>query len=141
MATGRVAFDSESAQRQASAGDPVILLRPDTSTADVGGFAAAAGIVTARGGRTAHAALVARQMGKPSIVGCEQLVIDPAGHSARLADAVIREGEWMSINGGDGAIYLGRGNIVHERPTAELSEIELWRAETRPGIPARSDTR
>lgn len=141
MATGRIAFDSESAQRQASAGDPVILLRPDTSTADVGGFAAAAGIVTARGGRTAHAALVARQMGKPSIVGCEQLVIDPAGHSARLADAVIREGEWMSINGGDGAIYLGRGNIVHERPTAELSEIELWRAETRPGIPARSDTR
>ena len=73
VAAGRIAFDSASAERLSSTGDPVILVRPDTSTADIAGFAASAGIVTARGGRTAHAALVARQMGKPSIVGCEEL--------------------------------------------------------------------
>src|ERR1019366_4899917 len=68
IAVGRAAFASEGAQRLAASGDPVILMRPDTSTADVAGFAAAAGIVTAVGARTAHAALVARQMGKPCVV-------------------------------------------------------------------------
>jgi pyruvate,orthophosphate dikinase len=80
IAAGRAAFDSGSAERLAAAGDPVILMRPDTSTADVAGFAVAAGIVTAVGARAAHAALVARQMGKPCVVGCSDLTIDmPAG--------------------------------------------------------------
>ena len=127
VASGRIAFDRESAERQASAGDPVILMRPDTSTADIGGFAVATGIVTARGGRTAHAALVARQMGKPSVVGCERLEIDLEARRARLADAVLREGEWISIDGANGAVYLGRGQIVHERPSVELGELERWR--------------
>ena len=70
IAVGRAAFDSQSAARQAAGGEPVILVRPDTTTADVSGFAVADGIITAIGGRTAHAALVARQMGKPCIVGC-----------------------------------------------------------------------
>ena len=76
IAVGRAAFNSESAERLSTGADPVILVRPDTSTADVEGFAVSRGIVTAVGGRTAHAALVARQMGKPCIVGCAGLEID-----------------------------------------------------------------
>ena len=72
IAVGRAVFDANSAERLTACGDPVILLRPNTSTSDVAGFAAAAGIVTAVGGRTAHAALVARQMGKPMHCGLLQ---------------------------------------------------------------------
>jgi len=128
VAVGRAAFDSESASRFAGGGEPVILVRPDTTTADVAGFATAAGIVTAIGGRTAHAALVARQMGKPCIVGCTALSIDLRARVAEFAGAAIREGDWLSIDGEAGAIYLGRGEVVAERPEAELAEIERWRA-------------
>jgi pyruvate, orthophosphate dikinase len=89
IAVGRAAFSSESAERLAAAGDPVILMRPDTSTADVAGFAVAAGIVTAVGARTAHAALVARQMGKPCIVGCATMAVDVAADRAQLAGTMI----------------------------------------------------
>jgi pyruvate,orthophosphate dikinase len=127
IAVGRAAFDPKSAVRLAASGDPIILVRPDTTTADVAGFAISAGIVTAVGGRTAHAALVARQLGKPCIVGCARLAVDPAHHSARLAGTAIDEGDWLSIDGEAGTIYLGRANVVVERPEAELAEIERWR--------------
>jgi pyruvate,orthophosphate dikinase len=126
IAVGRASFDSDSAVKLA-AGEPVILLRPDTSTADVAGFSAAAGIVTAVGGRTAHAALVARQMGKPCVVGCAALSVDESGRAARIADTIIKEGDWLSIDGETGAIYLGRCDVVVERPDAELAVIERWR--------------
>jgi pyruvate,orthophosphate dikinase len=127
VAAGRIAFDSASADHLSSTGDPVILVRPDTSTADIAGFAASAGIVTAHGGRTAHAALVARQMGKPSIVGCEELTIDSEARRARFAGATIGEGEWITIDGDSGSIYLGRLTLRRERPTTELDEVERWR--------------
>src|SRR6516162_6587019 len=127
VAVGRTAFDPESAARLAANGDPIILLRPDTNTADIAGFAASSGIVTARGGRTAHAALVARQLDKPCVVGCAELSVDVTVHCARLAEATIKEGEWVSIDGNAGTIYLGRGQVVLNRPEAELAEIERWR--------------
>jgi pyruvate,orthophosphate dikinase len=130
IAVGRAAFDSESAERLAARGDGVILLRPDTSTADVAGFAVAAGIVTAVGGRTAHAALVARQMGKPCVVGCAMLDVDVAQRRACLAGSSVKEGDWLSIDGEAGAIYLGRGHVVEERPEAELAEIARWHGKT-----------
>jgi len=130
VAVGRIAFDSATAERMAANGDPVILVRPDTSTADVAGFAASAGIVTAIGGRTAHAALVARQMAKPCIVGCTELNVDVAGHGASLAGTAIKEADWLSIDGEAGAIYLGRCNVVADRPEAELAEIERWRSKS-----------
>ena len=130
IAVGRAAFNSDSAARLPAGGDPIILIRPDTSTADVAGFAASAGIVTAVGGRTAHAALVARQMGKPCIVGCAALTVNTANHSARLAGTAITEGDWLSIDGEAGTIHLGRCEIVIERPDAELLEIERWRAKS-----------
>jgi len=134
VAVGRVAFDSDSAQRLAGRGEDVILVRPDTSTADVAGFAASAGIVTGAGGRTAHAALVARQMGKPCIVGCSGLVVDAASHYARLAGLAIEQGDWLSIDGEAGTIYRGRCDVVVERPEAEIAEIERWRNQSHVGL-------
>jgi pyruvate,orthophosphate dikinase len=127
IAIGRAAFDPDNAARMAAGGDPVILVRPDTSTEDVAGFAVAAGIVTAVGGRTAHAALVARQMGKPCVVGCADLAVDVAGRRARLAGATVNEGDWLTIDGDSGDIYLGRCRVVMEQPEAELAEVARWR--------------
>jgi pyruvate,orthophosphate dikinase len=129
IAVGRAAFDSESAQRLASAGAPVILMRPDTSTADVAGFAVAAGIVTAVGARTAHAALVARQMGKPCVVGCAAMTIDAATERASLGNSAIVAGDWITIEGDGGKIYLGQRETIVKRPEAELAEIASWRSQ------------
>ena len=129
VATGRIAFDTVSAERLAASGEPVILARPDTSTADVAGFALSSGIVTAIGGRTAHAALVARQLAKPCVVGCKVLEIDGDGQRARIAGATIKQGDWLSIDGESGQIYLGRGNIVSHRPAEALTKISAWRAQ------------
>ncbi|NLH80509.1 MAG: pyruvate, phosphate dikinase, partial [Phyllobacteriaceae bacterium] len=107
VAVGRIACSSPAAERAARRGDPVILVRPDTSTADVAGFAVAAGILTATGGRTAHAALVARQMGRPCVVGCAALTVDETSGTVRLGAATAREGDWLSIDGDAGTVRLG----------------------------------
>lgn len=133
IAVGRAAFDAAGATRLADSGDPVILLRPHISTADVGGFAVSAGIVTAVGGRTAHAALVARQMDKPCIVGCAELAIDAGARCARLPRATVAEGDWLSMDGGTGMIFLGRGKIIAQRLERELAEVERWRGNTSTG--------
>ena len=127
IAVGRAAFCSESAQRLAAAGDPVILMRPDTSTADVAGFAVATGIVTSVGARTAHAALVARQMGKPCIVGCGSMTIDVAADRAQLAGKTISGSDWITIDGDSGDLYLGRHDTIVTQPEQELAEIASWR--------------
>lgn len=132
LAAGRVAFDAESAKRLAASGEPVILMRPDTSTADVAGFAVAAGIVTSVGARTSHAALVARQLGRPCVVGCDAVVVEPEADRARLGAGHIVGGDWVTIDGDEGVIYLGRLGIVTARPDAELAEITRWRSETKP---------
>lgn len=127
IAAGRAVFDSEAAERLAAAGDPVILMRPDTSTADIAGFAAAAGIVTAVGARTAHASLVARQMGKPCLVGCADIRIDTDAQCARIGEKMISAGDWITVDGNEGHLHLGRCEIVLRRPEAELAEIASWR--------------
>jgi pyruvate,orthophosphate dikinase len=127
IAVGRVAFCSESARRLAEAGQPVILMRPDTSTADVAGFAIAAGIVTKVGARTAHAALVARQMGKPCIVGCGDIEIDLKANQARVGSGTISASDWITIDGDSGELYIGRLETVTSRPERELEEIARWR--------------
>jgi len=129
IAVGRAAFDSEGAARLAASGDAVILLRPNANTGDVAGFAASVGIVTAVGGRTAHAALVARQMGRPCVVGCRGLTIDLAHRRACFAEAAVDEGDWLSIDGEAGTVHLGRGQIAVERPQAALAELQRWQTE------------
>lgn len=128
IATGRAAFDADGAKRLAASGEPVILMRPDTSTADVAGFAVAAGIVTSVGARTAHAALVARQLGRPCIVGCRALEVRVEAGCATLAGTPVGSGDWVTIDGDRGCLYLGRLEIVATRPDAELAEVAAWRS-------------
>ena len=107
-AVGVVAFDADTAERWAREdGKAVIMVRPETRPDDVHGMFAAEGIVTSRGGRTSHAALVARQFGKPAVVGVETLEIDLDDREARIGDLTIREGDTISIDGVRGEIYLG----------------------------------
>ncbi len=135
---GRAAFDSEGARRLAADGEPVILLRPDTSTGDVAGFAVASGIVTSVGARTSHAALVARQMGKPCVVGCGDLKIEQAARRARLGKATLSEGDWITIEGDAGRIYPGRCATAERRPDAALAEIAGWQAQAGARQPSRA---
>jgi pyruvate,orthophosphate dikinase len=136
VAVGRTAFDSLSAEQFAAKGDPVILARPDTAAADVAGFAAAAGILTTAGGRTAHAALVARQMGKPCVVACQALAIDEAKRQARIGAVAIAEGDWLSIDGDAGAVFAGRLPIVVTRPEDDLAEWRRWKEQATEGAAA-----
>jgi pyruvate,orthophosphate dikinase len=85
--------------------------------------------VTAIGARTAHAALVARQLGKPCIVGCSSMAIDVAADRAQLAGTTISGGDWISIDGDSGRIYQGKREIRVTRPDTELAEIDRWRAD------------
>jgi len=128
VASGRAAFSSARAKALAGAGDPVILVRSEPSTEDIEGFAAADGLLTASGGRTAHAAVVARQLGKVCIVGCRQLAIDENSARATLAGQDLREGDWLSLDGESGDISLGRRQIVADAPRAEMEQVALWRA-------------
>jgi pyruvate,orthophosphate dikinase len=128
VCAGVVAFDSATAVRLAAEERPVILVRRETSTDDIAGFAAAAGVLTAVGGRTAHAAVVARQLGKVCLVGCSSLAMDDRGE-ARLGETVLKEGDWLSLDGETGEVFLGRREIALERPEAEIAEIQRWRRE------------
>ena len=138
VAVGEIALDSETVRRRAAAGKAVILVREDTSTDDVAGIAGAAGILTARGGRTAHAAVVARQMGKVCLVGCRELAIDLAKRSCSIGGKPLREGQVISLDGGAGEIYAGAVDVVRARPVRELAAVASWRAQ--PGA-SRMQTR
>jgi len=130
-ATGRVVFNAEDAMARAAAGDPVILVRIETSPEDIGGMNAAQGILTARGGMTSHAALVARQMGKVCVAGCEALLIDYRAREMRIAgrDDVVREGDFISIDGSTGDVLLGQIPTVPSEVVRVLVERSLDPAE------------
>lgn len=132
VACGAIALDPDTAKRMVAGGQPVILVRQETSTADIDGLAVADGVLTATGGRTSHAAVVARQLGKVCLVSCPGLVVDVAGKSVRIGDRILVEGDFISIDGNDGAVYPGRLTIVTERPERELEIIETWRAAAAP---------
>ena len=106
-AVGAVAFDADTAEAWAKEGRDVIMVRPETKPDDVHGMLASEGVVTSRGGRTSHAALVARQFGKPAVVGIEALEIDVEDREARIGELVLKEGDPISIDGALGAVYLG----------------------------------
>jgi pyruvate,orthophosphate dikinase len=126
VASGRAAFSTARARELAKDGNPVILARPDTSTEDVAGFAVAQGILTTVGGRTAHAAAVARQLGKVCLVGCHALAIDETTGEATLAGTRLREGDWLSLDGDTGSVVPGERAIVSQ-PPEELAEVQGWR--------------
>jgi pyruvate,orthophosphate dikinase len=108
-ASGRIYFNAEDAEAAAGRGEMVMLVRIETSPEDIRGMAAAEGILTARGGMTSHAALVARQMGKVCVAGCEALLIDYRSRELRVEgkDTVLREGDDLSIDGTTGEVFRG----------------------------------
>jgi pyruvate,orthophosphate dikinase len=109
-AVGMVAFDADTAERWAKEeGKQVIMVRPETKPDDVHGMLAAQGILTSKGGRTSHAALVARQFGKPAVVGVSALELDLVGRRMLVGeDLVVEEGQWISLDGTEGIVYLGK---------------------------------
>ena len=116
-ATGRVVFNAQDAEEWAKRGEKVILTRIETSPEDIKGMDASEGILTARGGMTSHAALVARQMGKVCVAGCSALEIDYSSHTMRVNNQVVKEGDWISIDGSSGEVLLGK---VQTRPSEVL---------------------
>lgn len=107
-AAGIIVFSADEAEQRAAEGEAVVLVRPETSPEDFHGMVAAKAIVTARGGMTSHAAVVARGMGKPCVVGAEGLIIDEAQNVLRFKDVELKRGEWITIDGSSGAIYVGK---------------------------------
>ena len=107
-ATGRVVFNAPDAEEWRKRGEQVILTRIETSPEDIKGMDASEGILTARGGMTSHAALVARQMGKVCVAGCSSLQIDYSTHTMRVGNKVIQEGDWISLDGTTGEVIEGR---------------------------------
>jgi pyruvate,orthophosphate dikinase len=128
VAIGEAVFDPGEAVKRAEVGRTPILIRTTTSTADISGLAVSAGLLTARGGRTAHAAVVARQLNKVCIVGCRELAIQEDGKSCRIGDQILHEGAAVSLDGQSGQVYAGKLEVVAERPAQYLREVGRWRA-------------
>jgi pyruvate,orthophosphate dikinase len=107
-ACGRIALTADKAVEMAAGGDPVVLVRAETSPEDIAGMNASAGILTTRGGMTSHAAVVARGMGKTCVVGAGEITVDPAGRQIRAKKLEAKEGDWISIDGTTGEVILGK---------------------------------
>jgi pyruvate,orthophosphate dikinase len=125
-AVGRACFTADDAKARAEAGERVILVRPETSPDDLHGMIAAQGILTSRGGLVSHAAVVARGMGKPAVVGASDVAIDVAGRRCSVNGAVVREGDVISIDGTTGRVVLGEVPVVIPEPAGELTRILEW---------------
>ncbi len=131
-AVGVVALDADTAERWAGDGKDVIMVRPETKPDDVHGMLAAKGILTLKGGRTSHAALVARQFGKPAVVGAEGLELDMDERELQAGDVVVREGEWLSIDGTNGRVYQGKlATAVPDLKSPHLLKVLEWADEFR----------
>ncbi|MBI3980148.1 MAG: pyruvate, phosphate dikinase, partial [Chloroflexi bacterium] len=141
-ATGRAIFDADRAVEWAERGERVILVRPETNPDDVHGMLAAAGILTARGGATSHAAVVARGLGKPCVAGAESLNVEPESGQLSVDGIVVREGEEISIDGTTGEIFVGRIATIAPRleEETELQTLLGWANEVkRLGVWANAD--
>ncbi|MEZ0289631.1 MAG: pyruvate, phosphate dikinase [Sulfolobales archaeon] len=138
--SGQVVFDPDDAVQQARDGKRVILVRVETKPDDVHGFYAAVGILTSRGGMTSHAAVVARGIGKPAVVGAESIVIDYEKKIFKVGDLIIREGDWITIDGSTGYVYLGQLPTVLPEVKGELETLLKWADEIRRlGVRANAD--
>ena len=127
VAIGPLAFDVEAARRFAAEGRPAVLVREEMTTADIAAIALSAGVLTARGNRTSHAAVVARHLDKGCITGCSALRIDPVRRFLTIGDRSLGEGETLSLDSNTGRVFAGEVEIVVERPVHLLAEIATWR--------------
>ncbi len=125
-AAGKAVFDARTAMEWAVAGDRVILVRPMTEPDDVGGMYAAQGILTSRGGKTSHAAVVARGAGKPCVCGAESLHIDLAERRFSVGDTTVVEGDVIAIDGSTGRVAVGDVPLVQPKLSGDLEKILRW---------------
>jgi len=130
-AAGRVYFTAEDAKNHADKGERVILVRLETSPEDIEGMHAAEGILTVRGGMTSHAAVVARGMGTACVSGCGEIVIDEEAKHFTLGGHTIKEGDYISLDGSTGNIYLGDIPTVEASITGNFERIMTWADEIR----------
>jgi pyruvate,orthophosphate dikinase len=123
---GQVVFDSHEAEKRAKNNEKIILVRQETSPEDVGGISAVQGTITVKGGMTSHAAIVARALGKPCIVGCEQIIIDPIKEEIKINDLIIRKNDYVTIDGSSGQVFAGQMALQQPEMSLELIEIMKW---------------
>ena len=119
VAVGEIAFDEASARARHVAGASVILVRRDAETADIAALELASGLLTQRGARTSHAAVVARQLGKVCLVGCVEMQLDETGRTLHIGETRLDEGDLLTLDGNDGAVYVGAVHTAVE-PLVEL---------------------
>lgn len=140
-AVGHAVFDADRAEQQGRAGQRVILVREETKPEDIHGFFASEGILTARGGKTSHAAVVARGMGKPCVAGAEGIRVDVAMRKAFVGDYTISEGDVLTIDGTSGDVYLGPVPMIEAEFSSELNNLLQWADEAaRLKVMANADT-
>ena len=125
-AVGKVVFDADRAERLGNEGEKIILTRIETKPEDIHGFFVAQGILTSRGGKTSHAAVVARGMGKPCVSGAEDMDINYELKEARIGQHIIKEGDIVTIDGGAGAVYLGAVPMVDPKVSDDLVVLLKW---------------
>jgi pyruvate,orthophosphate dikinase len=140
-ASGKVVFSSKEAEKRGKEGERIILVRPETTPDDIGGLAAAQGVLTSRGGMTSHAAVVARGMGKPAVVGCESIRIDLSKEEFRVGDILVKKEDVITIDGSTGEVILGEVPMIPPTLSDELKELLSWADEIRKiGVRANADT-
>ncbi|KAJ4786379.1 hypothetical protein LUZ62_037625 [Rhynchospora pubera] len=140
-AVGQIVFTAEDAETWHAQGKAVILVRTETSPEDVGGMHAAAGILTARGGMTSHAAVVARGWGKCCVSGCSDIRVNDAEKALIIGDKSLHEGEWISLNGSTGEVILGKQPLAPPALSGDLGTFMAWVDEVRQiKVMANADT-
>jgi len=142
-ATGHAVFDADTAEEWAGEGKPIILVRPETTPDDVHGMLPSKGILTQRGGATSHAAVVARGLGKPCVVGCEGIQVDSEKRLFDVNGRRVKEGDFISIDGSTGEVFLGKIKTIDPnlKEEKELMELLSWADENRRlGVWANADT-
>ena len=140
-ASGKIVFDADSAELRGRAGEKIILVREETKPEDIHGFFQAQGILTSRGGKTSHAAVVARGMGKPCVSGCEQIVINDQLRCAQIGQTTLQEGDVITIDGSTGHVYAGDVPTVEAEISHEMELLLTWADEVaRLKVMANADT-
>jgi pyruvate,orthophosphate dikinase len=140
-AVGKAVFTANEAEEWAARGEKVILVRPETSPEDIGGMHAAQGILTARGGMTSHAAVVARGMGKCCVAGCGALDIHEHEKFFAVNSVIVKEGDYVTINGTTGEVILGAAPLIKPELTKDFATVMKWSDEARRmGVWANADT-
>lgn len=130
-ATGKVVFNADDAEDATKKGEKVILVRIETSPEDIGGMYAAQGILTSRGGMTSHAAVVARGMGKCCVAGCSDIQIDYSKKQFRAGTTIVKEGDYISLDGSLGEVYLGQVSTVEPVLSGDFGKLMRWADGTR----------